>query len=153
MSSYLVEALQEQQQPLTEAMKTVLNASPQQLLKCALLGFLAYPALVSLLRFRRLRSLHQKHHYPTRESMAKMTNDDAWGIQKVAAQLEFPFMYTKALQFALFRVRRTYLFRPRRMMKLGSCFWLTDVRNPLHFEASDEDERVLKPPDGAEALL
>ncbi|KAL2006117.1 hypothetical protein VTN00DRAFT_9771 [Thermoascus crustaceus] len=103
VSSYLVEALQEQQQPLTEAVRTILNASPQQLLKYTLLGFLAYPALVSLLRFRRLRSLHKKYHYPTRESMAEMTNDDAWEIQKATAQLEFPFMYTKALQFALFR--------------------------------------------------
>ncbi|THC91129.1 hypothetical protein EYZ11_009419 [Aspergillus tanneri] len=32
-----------------------------------------------------------------------MTDDDAWAIQKVLAQLEFPFIFIKSLQFALFR--------------------------------------------------
>ena len=64
----------------------------------------AYPVLVSLLRFRRVRWLHQRYHYPTRESLSRMTDNDAWEIQKVLLQLEFPFIYIKALQFALFRV-------------------------------------------------
>lgn len=65
----------------------------------------AYPTLVSLLRFRRTRNLATRYNYPTRESMARMTDDDAWEIQKELAELEFPFIYTKSLQFALFRVR------------------------------------------------
>ncbi|PLB43811.1 hypothetical protein P170DRAFT_418160 [Aspergillus steynii IBT 23096] len=63
----------------------------------------AYPILVSLLRFRRVRWLHRKYHYPTRESLSRMTDNDAWEIQKTLLQFEFPFLYIKALQFALFR--------------------------------------------------
>ena len=65
---------------------------------------LAYPLLTSLLRFRRHHNLHERYHFPTRESFSHMTDDQAWEIQKVLAQLEFPFIYIKALQFALFRV-------------------------------------------------
>lgn len=67
---------------------------------------LAYPLLISLLRFRRLHQLHEKYSkYSTRESLTQMTDDEAFEIQKQLAQLEFPFIYKKALQFALFRVR------------------------------------------------
>lgn len=68
----------------------------------------AYPVLVSLLRFQRLRSLHSRYNFPTRASMASMTLQQAWEIQKTMAQLEFPFIYIKALQFALFRVSGVY---------------------------------------------
>ena len=64
----------------------------------------AYLILVSLLRFRHARWLHQKYHYPTRESFSRMTDNDACEIQKILVQLEFPFFYLKSLQFALFRV-------------------------------------------------
>lgn len=79
-----------------------------------------YTVLVSLLRFQRLRSLHSRYNFPTRASMASMTLQQAWEIQKTMAQLEFPFIYIKALQFALFRVStffpqlciRTHLLTP-----------------------------------------
>lgn len=48
--------------------------------------------------------MHKKYPYVTREDMANMTDDHAFEIQKATAQLEFPFMFVKALQFALFRV-------------------------------------------------
>jgi hypothetical protein len=64
----------------------------------------AYPVLSSLLRFRRVRQLHRQYPYATRESMSRMTDREAWEIQKEIAQLEFPFIFVKALQFALFRV-------------------------------------------------
>lgn len=79
------------------------TTTPRQLLPYALAILIAYPFLVSLLRFRRSQWLHQKYRYPTRESLAKMTDDEAWEIQKVLIQLEFPFLFVKALQFALFR--------------------------------------------------
>lgn len=63
---------------------------------------LGYPLLTNSLRYRRLHKLHKQ--YPTRESMSKMTDEDAFQIQKAVAQLEFPFMFIKSLQFALFRV-------------------------------------------------
>lgn len=71
---------------------------------CGLLGFGAYVALVWRLRFRRCRNLHKKYPYTMRESMSKMTDLDAWAIQKLILQMEFPFIVLKSLQFALFRV-------------------------------------------------
>lgn len=65
----------------------------------------AYLALVAILRFQRMRSLHRRdQRYSTRESLPTMTDHDAWEIQKLILQLEFPFMALKSLQFAPFRV-------------------------------------------------
>lgn len=77
--------------------------SPQQLFLYTLLGLCAYLALVSSLRFRKCRKLHREYPYRKREEMSKMTDHDAWAIQKQIMQGEFPFMMLKALQFALFR--------------------------------------------------
>ncbi|KAE8355566.1 hypothetical protein BDV28DRAFT_128689 [Aspergillus coremiiformis] len=74
-----------------------------QLLPYVFASLIVYPLLVSLLRFRRQQWLHQKYRYATRESLAKMTDDEAWEIQKVLLELEFPFLYVKALQFGLFK--------------------------------------------------
>ncbi|KAF4228503.1 hypothetical protein CNMCM8980_006843 [Aspergillus fumigatiaffinis] len=64
----------------------------------------AYLALTLSLRFQRLRSIKAKYcKYSTPESLASMTDHDAWAIQKRILQLEFPFTALKALQFALFR--------------------------------------------------
>lgn len=63
-----------------------------------------YPLLTRSLRYRRLRKLRTQYNFPTRESMSKMTDEEAFQIQKAVAQLEFPFMFIKSLQFALFRV-------------------------------------------------
>lgn len=65
---------------------------------------LAWPVVTMSLRFQRLRKLHEKYNYHTRESLAKMTDQDAFEIQRQVAQLEFPFIFIKSLQFALFRV-------------------------------------------------
>lgn len=78
--------------------------SPQQRFLYALLGLCTYLALVSSLRFRRCRKLYRAYPYRTRKEMSKMTDHDAWAIQKQIMQGEFPFMMLKALQFALFRV-------------------------------------------------
>ncbi|KAL2818989.1 hypothetical protein BDW59DRAFT_151727 [Aspergillus cavernicola] len=91
----------------TALSKTIANlikdTSPQQLLKYVFPLVAAYPILVSLLRFRRMNQMHKKYNYPTRESFAGMTDEDAFQIQKNLVQFEFPFLFTKALQFALFR--------------------------------------------------
>ncbi|EAS31447.3 uncharacterized protein CIMG_06926 [Coccidioides immitis RS] len=63
----------------------------------------AYLLLVSALRYRRIKQMQKEFNYPTRESLANMTDDDAWKILLIIGQLEFPFTYLKALQFALFR--------------------------------------------------
>ena len=76
----------------------------QQLVTYACLLLPAYAFLVSHLRFRYLQRLHRKYPYNTRESFSRMTDDEACEIQKGLVQLEFPFLYLKSLQFALFRV-------------------------------------------------
>lgn len=77
---------------------------PTQLLPYAAGLLLAWPVLTISLRYRRLHKLYEKYGYHTRESMAQMTDEEAFEIQKQTAQLEFPFMFIKSLQFALFRV-------------------------------------------------
>lgn len=69
-----------------------------------LLLFLIYPLIATFLRRNRLRStLKAFPYYTTRQSFSSMTNDDAFRIQQKISELEFPFTFEKALQFALFR--------------------------------------------------
>ncbi|KAJ5127176.1 hypothetical protein N7448_007955 [Penicillium atrosanguineum] len=81
--------------------RTILT-SPQWL-PYALALLLGYPLLIRTLRYQRVNNLPKKYNYPTRESMANMTDEEAFQIQKGVAQLEFPFIFIKSLQFALFR--------------------------------------------------
>lgn len=78
--------------------------SPQERMVYSCLGLAAYLGLVSSLRFQRQRAIHKIFPYKTRESMSKMTDHDAFAIQKTILQTEFPFIVLKSLQFALFRV-------------------------------------------------
>ncbi|RAL10484.1 uncharacterized protein BO97DRAFT_394269 [Aspergillus homomorphus CBS 101889] len=79
------------------------EAAVQQYVTYFVLATTSYVILASLLRFRRVKWMHTRYNYPTRESFARMTDDDAWAIQKAMLELEFPFFYLKSLQFALFR--------------------------------------------------
>lgn len=74
-----------------------------RVLESCLLLLLLYPLLVAYLRYDRLRSTQKHYGYTTRPSLGHMTDDDAYEIQLSIAQLEFPFTFQKALQFALFR--------------------------------------------------
>jgi hypothetical protein len=91
-------------QPIAELAKALLDSSPREWIPYTLGLLVGYPLVTSALRYRRLRKLHLQYPYKTREDMAKMTDEDAFQIQKTVAQLEFPFMFIKSLQFALFRV-------------------------------------------------
>lgn len=82
------------------------QASPEERMVYACLGLAAYLGLISSLRFQRQKAIHQKYPYKTRESMSRMTDHDAFAIQKTILQTEFPFIVLKSLQFALFRVRQ-----------------------------------------------
>ena len=68
-----------------------------------LLLLLVYPLVVALLRYDRLRSTLETFPYTDRRSFASMTDNQAFLIQKDIGELEFPFIFEKALQFALFR--------------------------------------------------
>lgn len=62
-----------------------------------------YPFLISVLRFRRIEAVKKKYAYSTRERMAKMTDNEAHEILNIISDLEFPAMFEKGLQLALFR--------------------------------------------------
>ena len=89
---------------LTDSQPTASPPSPLAISPYLYLVFcLAYVILVASFRNRRLRSTLAKHPYPTRISFASMTNEDAYLIQQGISELEFPFIFDKSLQFALFR--------------------------------------------------
>ncbi|KAJ5798822.1 uncharacterized protein N7503_006327 [Penicillium pulvis] len=90
-------------QPLSEAVGAIISAPLQKWLPYSVVLLIGWPLLARSLRYRRLKQLHKKYNFPTRESMAKMTDEEAFEIQLEVGQLEFPFIYVKALQFALFR--------------------------------------------------
>lgn len=91
-------------QPLSEAVEAVISAPLQKWLPYSVVLLIGWPLVTRSLRYRRLKQLHKKYNFPTRESMAKMTDEEAYEIQLTIGQFEFPFMFVKALQFALFRV-------------------------------------------------
>lgn len=62
-----------------------------------------YLAYCSFFRFSRRNKKHALFPYPTRESFAKMTSEDAFQIVQYITTLEFPDLCEKALEFALFR--------------------------------------------------
>jgi len=64
---------------------------------------LLYPTICALLRNNRLRTTLETFPYTTRRTFASMTDKDAMRIQQIIGELEFPFTFEKALQFALFR--------------------------------------------------
>ncbi|KAJ9259305.1 hypothetical protein DTO207G8_868 [Paecilomyces variotii] len=68
-----------------------------------LLCMAVYIGLMASLRYRRSQYLQKKYSHLRRGTFYKMTDREAWEIQKLIFQLEFPFMALKSLQFALFR--------------------------------------------------
>lgn len=110
-----------------------------------------YPVLVSLFRLQRLRWLHSQYDFPTRASMANMTLDQAWRIQKTMAQLEFPFIYIKALQFALFRVGDISILTIR--FSLFLTLDRKDIWCPYHLSRPDQNQPIFQPGNFFEALL
>ena len=87
---------------------SILDQSPSAALReswllYALPMVIVYPMLVASLRYRRIRK-SEKKQYSSRESLATMTDNEAFQIMNEMAELEFPTVFEKALQFALFRV-------------------------------------------------
>lgn len=69
-------------------------------------GLISYVSLVALLRYRRRNQIQQKFNYGSK----RMTDEEAWEILWDLSNLEFPFTYLQALQFALFKVSNYYPF-------------------------------------------
>lgn len=80
------------------------NESFQYGMFYAILGLTTYLLVISHLRYARVHYLSRKYPFKTRDSLSSMTDRQAFEIQKLISQLEFPFMVLKSLQFALFRV-------------------------------------------------
>lgn len=67
------------------------------------LGLASYLLVVRLLRYRLRDGLWRKYGFSDRESLTRMTLDQAQGIQREIAQKEFPFLFENSLFFALFK--------------------------------------------------
>ena len=70
----------------------------------ALPVFLAYMLLCTTLRHHQRMAMEKKFDFPTRASLANMTLDQAYAIQKWLAEQEFPTTFSASLFFALFKV-------------------------------------------------
>lgn len=68
-------------------------------------AFAAYTSLCHALRFRRIRNLERKYGFgtPKRPGFGDMTDQEAYEIQKEISEAEFPALFEKGLQLALFR--------------------------------------------------
>lgn len=101
--------------------------------KCSryyLLFFLIYPLIVNFLRLHRLRSSRKVFPYTNRTTFSSMTNDDAFRIQQNLVELEFPFTFEKALQFALFR---TYGIPTVSQLLVGTSEFSTADKAPKRY--------------------
>ncbi|KAK5090910.1 hypothetical protein LTR05_001088 [Lithohypha guttulata] len=67
--------------------------------------FVAYSSLCQVLRFQRIKSMKRKHGFgtPPRPDLSAMTDQEAYEIQSEIAEAEFPALFEKGLQLALFR--------------------------------------------------
>ncbi|KAL2755651.1 hypothetical protein ACRALDRAFT_1071118 [Sodiomyces alcalophilus JCM 7366] len=74
------------------------------ILTCLVLGYLA---LCAALRFRGIKNLQRRMGFVDRASLQRMSNDEAQLILRHIIEREFPMVYELALQFALFKPRRT----------------------------------------------
>ncbi|KAI9842237.1 MAG: hypothetical protein M1837_007382 [Sclerophora amabilis] len=66
-------------------------------------GAVVYLGVVSVLRFRRARSLATRFGFTDRASFSRMTVDDAQAILKELGELEFPKIMRLSIVFALFK--------------------------------------------------
>ena len=60
-----------------------------------LTALFAYPFAQQYLRYQRLEAMKKKYNYHTRQSLAGMTDKEAWEIVRWLAQLEFCTMFEK----------------------------------------------------------
>ncbi|KAI0098734.1 hypothetical protein GGR51DRAFT_537277 [Nemania sp. FL0031] len=80
-----------------------LSCFPTSANSIILLVFILYVTLCTALRFRKMRSVANNFGYSTRASLARMTVDDAYQIQRWLAEQEFPKVFSASVFFALFK--------------------------------------------------
>ncbi|KAG6041917.1 hypothetical protein E4U41_000406 [Claviceps citrina] len=62
-----------------------------------------YPVVCSVLRFRRVRATRRAFGFSDRRSLAAMTSVQAQSIVRDLTEWEFPFLFRRSIQFALFK--------------------------------------------------
>ncbi|RFU72813.1 c6 finger domain-containing [Trichoderma arundinaceum] len=89
--------------PLTagSGLASQLGVSPWLLYSVA--GATFYAILCSTVRFRRLNSMRKRFNFPDRESLSRMTNEDAQKIVHQMSTFEFPLLYDFSLRYAVFK--------------------------------------------------
>lgn len=78
----------------------------------AILGIIGYSLLCSTLRPLRIRRLQARLGYTDRESLSRMSIEDAQFIAGHIARFEMPLFYDLSLRLALLRVRGPLCPRP-----------------------------------------
>lgn len=67
-------------------------------------GFACYAVVCSSVRFRRRNTMRKRLNFPDRESLSRMTNEDAQKIVYYLSIYEFPLLYDFSLRYAIFKV-------------------------------------------------
>ena len=67
------------------------------------LAVAGYVLLCNMLRFQRMKRKHRQYPYSTREALSQMTVEHAQQIQLYIGETEFPYLFEKALAFALYK--------------------------------------------------
>ncbi|OTA08042.1 hypothetical protein A9Z42_0089650 [Trichoderma parareesei] len=131
-----------------DGLASQLGTSPWVLYSVA--GFTLYAVLCSSLRFRRLRTMRKRLNYPDRESLSRMTNEDAQKIVYYLSIYEFPVLYDFSLRYAIFK---TYAID-----NIGNLLYrVSDLARPNEASKRYDDTQVLFAgyvnfPPGSEAL-
>ncbi|KAH6606832.1 c6 finger domain-containing [Trichoderma cornu-damae] len=106
-------------------------------LLCLVAGLIAcYAVLCSSVRFRRLNTMRKRLNFPDRESLSRMTNEDAQKIVHNLAVYEFPLLYDFSLRYAIFKAGSRI-----------SRYKISDLAKP-----SEASKRYATFPPGSEAL-
>ncbi|EHK15613.1 uncharacterized protein TRIVIDRAFT_74437 [Trichoderma virens Gv29-8] len=111
-----------------------LGLSPWLLYSIA--GFTCYAILCSSLRFQRLKTMRKRLNFPDRESLSRMSNEDAQKIVSYISLYEFPLLYDFSLRYAIFK---TYAID-----NIGNLLYkVSDLAKPSEASKRYDDTQVL----------
>ncbi|KAL7792518.1 hypothetical protein V8C37DRAFT_380582 [Trichoderma ceciliae] len=124
--------------PLTaggsDGLASQLGLSPWLLYSVA--GFTCYAILCSSVRFKRLNAMRKRLNFPDRESLSRMTNEDAQQIVNYLSTYEFPLLYDFSLRYAIFK---TYAID-----NIGNLLYkVSDLARPAEASKRYDDTQVL----------
>ncbi|GKT92317.1 dephospho-CoA kinase [Colletotrichum tofieldiae] len=109
-------------------------------------------ALCAALRFRRITNFRRQMGFTDRDSLARMTNDQAQLILKNVIEFEFPKMYLLSLQFAIFKIGRMSTDSDTQTYGFESMSRLIVATKNLADPANAQKRFSLNPPTSDRAL-